>query len=144
MAIPDHNDRPVLEGAEQVDELEVGLAIKSVAEGSLAEALALMPGDRIESIDDKGVSYRVKPSGKQVYQTRRLDGEAFVRAFAQHILPPKFQKVRYYGFMSPNSKLKLATARWLAWLWRMAFGWRSQVQFGRGCRSPLSLFLPAA
>ncbi len=76
--------------------------------------------NRIDSVDDKGVSYRVKPSGKQVYQTRRLDGEAFGRAFAQHILPPGLQKVRYYGFMSPNCKLQLAKVRWLVWLWR---GW---------------------
>ena len=49
-----------------------------------------------------------------------LSGEPFVRSFAQHILPRGFQKVRYYGFMSPNSKLQLADARWLVWLWR---GW---------------------
>ncbi|MCA9164102.1 MAG: transposase [Planctomycetales bacterium] len=74
--------------------------------------------NRIESVDDKGVSYLVKPSGKQIYKTCRLDGEAFVRAFAQHILPPGLQKVRYYGFMSPNCKVQLANARWLVWLWR--------------------------
>tara|TARA_X000001316_G_C921449_1_gene35859 strand:- start:261 stop:1457 length:1197 start_codon:yes stop_codon:yes gene_type:complete len=76
--------------------------------------------NRIVSVDDQGVTYRVKPSGKRVYETRRLDGESFVRAFAQHILPPGFRKVRYYGFMSANCKLKLADARWLVWLWR---GW---------------------
>ena len=76
--------------------------------------------NRIVSMNDAGVTYQVKPSGKRVYQTRHLSGESFVRAFAQHILPPGFQKVRYYGFMSPNSKLQLATARWLVWLWK---GW---------------------
>jgi hypothetical protein len=76
--------------------------------------------NRIDSVDDKGVSYRIKPSGKQVYQTRRLDGEAFVRSFAQHILPPGMQKIHYYGFMSPNCKRQLANVRWLVWLWR---GW---------------------
>ncbi len=75
---------------------------------------------RITSVDDHGVSYTVKPSGKRVYEPRRLEGERFVRAFAQHILPPGLQKVRYYGFMSPNSKLQLAKIRWLVWLWR---GW---------------------
>ena len=79
-----------------------------------------MGDNRIVSVDDEGVTYLVKPSGKQVLQTRRLSGEAFVRAFAQHILPPRFQKVRYYGFMSANCKRQLGTARWLAWLWR---GW---------------------
>jgi hypothetical protein len=76
--------------------------------------------NRILSVDESGVTYRVKPSGKHVYKTRHLDGESFVRAFAQHILPPGFRKVRYYGFMSANCGLKLADARWLVWLWR---GW---------------------
>lgn len=76
--------------------------------------------NRIVSVDDAGVTYQVKPSGKRVFETRHLSGESFVRAFAQHILPPGFQKVRYYGFMSPNSKLQLANVRWLVWLWK---GW---------------------
>ena len=80
--------------------------------------------NRIDSVNDKVVSYRVKPSGKQVYEPRKLDGEDFVRAFAQHILPPGLQKVRYYGFMSPNCKLQLAAVRWLVWLWR---GWNFYV-----------------
>jgi len=76
--------------------------------------------NRILSVDEQGVSYRVKPSGKRAYKTRHLDGESFVRAFTQHILPPGFRKVRYYGFMSANCGMKLADARWLIWLWR---GW---------------------
>ncbi len=76
--------------------------------------------NRILSVHEQGVTYRVKPSGKRVHKTRRLDGESFVRAFAQHILPPGFHKLRYYGFMSPNCKLQLADVRWLVWLWR---GW---------------------
>lgn len=75
---------------------------------------------RIKSVDETGVTYQVKPSGKSSYKTRRLNGESFVRAFAQHILPPGFQKIRYYGFMSPNSKLQLANVRWLIWIW---LGW---------------------
>ena len=76
--------------------------------------------NRIVSVTDNEVVYRVKPSGKQRYETRRLSGEQFVRSFAQHILPPGFQKIRYYGFMSPNHKLQLEDVRWLIWLWH---GW---------------------
>ena len=76
--------------------------------------------NRIVAVDEQGVTYRVKPTGKQVYRTRSLEGESFVRAFAQHILPPGFQKVRHYGFLSPNCKLQLADVRWLVWLW---WGW---------------------
>ena len=76
--------------------------------------------NRIKHLDDSGVTYLVKPSGKSRYRTAHLDGESFVRAFAQHILPPGFQKVRYYGFLSANNKFALARVRWLVWLWR---GW---------------------
>jgi hypothetical protein len=80
--------------------------------------------NRILSVDEQGVTYHVKPSGRSVYKTRHLNGESFVRAFAQHILPPGFRKVRYYGFMSANCGRKLADARWLVWLWR---GWTYYV-----------------
>lgn len=75
---------------------------------------------RIQSVDKDGVSYQVKPSGKQQWVPRRATGEQFVSSFANHILPSGFQKVRYYGFMSPNCKLQLADVRWLVWLWK---GW---------------------
>ena len=37
-----------------------------------------------------------------------------------NILPSGFQKIRYYGFMSPNCKLQLEDARWLVWLGSLA------------------------
>ena len=106
--------------------------------------------NRILSVTDNEVIYRVKPSGKQQYETRRLSGEAFVRAFAQHILPAGFQKVRYYGFMSPNNKLQLEDCRWLVWLWRGWTYWlgcgyfqpertRSQAPLCEGCGGELEL-----
>ena len=76
--------------------------------------------NRIESVDREGVTYRVKPSGKRCWVKRQVTGKQFVRSFCHHILPSGFQKVRYYGFMSPNCKLQLETVRWLVWLWR---GW---------------------
>lgn len=85
--------------------------------------------NRIVAVDESDVTYKVKPSAKQVYQTGRLDGESFVRSFAQHILPTGFQKVRYYGFMSPNCKLQLADVRWLVWLWRGWTYWLGSAMF---------------
>ena len=76
--------------------------------------------NRIVSVDSQVVKYTVKPSGCKKYKPRQLTGQQFVRSFCQHILPSGFQKVRYYGFMSPNSKLQLENVRWLAWLWK---GW---------------------
>lgn len=95
--------------------------------------------NRIVSIDDQGVTYRVKPSGKRDYKTRHLDGESFVGVFAQHILPPGFRKVRYYGFMSANCKLQLADARWLVWLWR---GWTYWLTSGMIRREPVKRQAP--
>jgi hypothetical protein len=76
--------------------------------------------NRIVSVDEQGVTYRVKPTGKQGHVARHLTGQQFVRSFSQHILPSGFQKVRHYGFMSSNCKLKLAQVRWLVWLYK---GW---------------------
>jgi hypothetical protein len=75
---------------------------------------------RIVNVDQHGVTYRVQPSGRRDWVVRHASGEQFVRGFCQHILPSGFQKVRYYGFMSPNCKLQLENVRWLVWLWR---GW---------------------
>ena len=36
-----------------------------------------------------------------------------IRRFLQHVLPSGFQKVRHYGFFSPQSKLSLELVRWL-------------------------------
>lgn len=91
--------------------------------------------NRIVAVDQSGVTYRVKPSGEKHYQTRWLPGETFVACFAQHILPAGFRKLRYYGFLSSNSKLQLADARWLAWMWR---GWTYWVG-GAGLRGTTRL-----
>jgi hypothetical protein len=76
--------------------------------------------NRIEQVDEEGVAYRVKPSGKNYWVKRQASGQQFVASFVQHILPSGFQKVRYYGWMSPNCKLQLESIRWLVWLY---LGW---------------------
>ena len=74
-----------------------------------------------------------KSSGTKTWVTLKLSGEQFVRSFVQHVLPRGFQKVRYYGFMSPNCKLQLADARWLVWLWR---GWAYWIGSQASARTP--------
>ena len=80
---------------------------------------------------------RVKPSGKQQCETRQLSGEAFVGSFAQHILPSKLQKIRYYGFMSPNSRLQLEDVRWLVWLWKGWTYWLGSAMFQPVIKKPI-------
>lgn len=75
---------------------------------------------RIVACDDTSVTYRYTPSGRRRSKTRRVPGNEFVRGFVQHTLPRGFQKVRYYGWMSPNSRLRLDEVKWLAWLF---LGW---------------------
>ncbi len=42
-----------------------------------------------------------------------LDAFEFIRRFLQHVLPAGFQKVRHYGFLSPNGGLSIDAVRWL-------------------------------
>ncbi|MEM7783028.1 MAG: transposase, partial [Planctomycetota bacterium] len=80
---------------------------------------------RIESVDDSGVTYRFTPSGKEQSVARTVDGNEFVRGFLQHTLPPRFQRIRYYGWQSPNCKLKFQYVQMLVWFY---LGWCWQMK----------------
>jgi len=75
---------------------------------------------RIKSVDATSVTYQYKPKKSLTLLTREVPGEEFVKSFAQHILPTRFRKVRYYGWMASNSKTKLEELRILVW---MMLGW---------------------
>ena len=92
--------------------------------------------NRIASIDDRHVTYKVTPSGSKQTVTRAVPGERFVGGFLRHVLPRGFQKIRYYGWMSPNSRIDLDEVRWLACL---ALG----LMFVLAIRRPESDALPA-
>lgn len=93
--------------------------------------------NRIVSIDNEGVDYRVKPSGKRHYEPRHATGEQFVRSFAQHILPSGFQKIRHYGFMSSNCKVQLENVRWLVWLSKGWTYWLGSAMFQAKVTKPM-------
>lgn len=50
-------------------------------------------------------------SGK--WQLRKLPPLTFIHRFLQHVLPKGFQKVRYYGLLSPKKKPLRAVARYI-------------------------------
>jgi hypothetical protein len=75
---------------------------------------------RITRVDATSVTYKYQPSRSKRLKTRSVAGQDFVGGFAQHLLPKGFQKVRHYGWMSSNSKIRLEEVRILAWL---ALGW---------------------
>lgn len=92
---------------------------------------------RIVACDQQTVTFEYTPSGTKETKTRPVLGGEFVRGFVQHVLPSGFQKVRYYGWMSPNSRTSLEEIRWLVWLF---LGWTFWLGSGY---APQALIKPA-
>jgi hypothetical protein len=61
---------------------------------------------RIKSLDGDRVTFQLK-NGQQ----RTLTAEEFIRRLLQHVLPKGFQKVRYYGLLSPTCRARLQDAK---------------------------------
>lgn len=68
---------------------------------------------RIVSCDDGRVTFTYRRSGSNRHRTMTVDALEFIRRFLQHVLPRGFQKVRHYGFLSPNSGMSIEAVRWL-------------------------------
>jgi hypothetical protein len=66
---------------------------------------------RIVSCEAGRVRFRWKKSGSRRWRTMELDVLEFIRRFLQHVLPPRLQKVRHYGFLSPHSIVTLEQVR---------------------------------
>ena len=73
---------------------------------------------RIVSCDNGQVTYSFRKSGSNRWRKMTVDGSEFVRRFLQHVLPTGLQKVRHYGFLSPNSRVSLDLVRWLITLYQ--------------------------
>ncbi|KAA1262612.1 putative transposase [Rubripirellula obstinata] len=84
--------------------------------------------NRIVSVDEKTVTFRYTPSKSRQSKTRSVTGHEFVRGFAQHVLPSRLQKIRYYGWMSPNSRIGPEEVRWLV---AIALGWAFTLMLAR-------------
>ena len=68
---------------------------------------------RIVSCDDGQVTFAYRRSGSNHYRKMTVGAFEFIRRFLQHVLPRRFQKVRHYGFLSPNSRHSIEAVRWL-------------------------------
>jgi hypothetical protein len=68
---------------------------------------------RMVSFDDESVVFSYRKSGSKRWRKMRLEPHEFIRRFLQHVLPSGFQKVRHYGFLSPNSRTCIDAVRWL-------------------------------
>jgi hypothetical protein len=71
---------------------------------------------RIVSCDNGRVTFSYRKSGTSHWRKMTLGSLEFIRRFLQHVLPTGFQKVRHYGFLSPNGPLSLEAVRWLVTL----------------------------
>lgn len=72
---------------------------------------------RIVSCENGRVTFLYKPSGTKAWKRMTLDALEFIRRFLQHVLPAGFQKVRHYGFLSPQSRIGIEAVRWLVTLY---------------------------
>jgi hypothetical protein len=84
--------------------------------------------NRIVACNEASVTFRYTPSGAKRSKIRSVSGTEFVRGFLQHTLPRGFQKIRYYGWMSPNHRLRFDELKWLVWLF---LGWTFRLASGQ-------------
>ncbi len=66
---------------------------------------------RIVKVENNKVFFRYRKRNSNRLRTMELDAMEFIRRFLQHVLPTGFMKVRYYGFLSPTSKVTLNEVR---------------------------------
>jgi hypothetical protein len=63
---------------------------------------------RLKSISDGKVAFSFKDyAHSSVQKIMVLEANEFLRRFCLHILPPKFVKIRHYGFLASRVKMKL-------------------------------------
>jgi hypothetical protein len=88
---------------------------------------------RIIDIDDKEVRFMYKDYKDEAKKkVMTLSGKEFVRRFCLHILPPRFRKVRQYGFTSNAAKAKSINKA------RLALGQRIVILLNRKERKELA------
>jgi Putative transposase/Transposase zinc-binding domain len=68
---------------------------------------------RIVSCEDDRVVFTYRRVGSNRPRRMTLHAMEFIRRFLQHVIPAGFQKVRHYGFLSPNNSIAIEAVRWL-------------------------------
>src|SRR6266508_3889804 len=69
--------------------------------------------NRLRSLQQGTVTFSYKESATDQLKHCTLTAEEFIRRFLQHVLPPRFIKIRYYGLLSPAHRQLLLKARHL-------------------------------
>jgi hypothetical protein len=67
---------------------------------------------RITDYDGESVTFRYKDRADgNVTKHRTVSGPDFARLFLQHVLPPRFVRIRHYGILAPRRRVDLARCR---------------------------------
>ena len=64
---------------------------------------------RLVSLDNKGVTLKWKDyrlDGPERYKQMTLDTHEFIRRFLMHVLPQGFHRIRYYGFLTCQTRAR--------------------------------------
>ena len=72
-----------------------------------------LSNNRLRQLHDGQVTFAYKESATEQLQHCTVTAQEFIRRFLQHVLPPRFIKVRYYGLLSPTNRHLLQQARQL-------------------------------
>jgi len=69
--------------------------------------------NRLLKLEHGNVTFSYKESATDQLKSAKVTAAEFIRRFLQHVLPPRFIKVRYYGLLSPKYRQLLQRARQL-------------------------------
>jgi len=70
-----------------------------------------LSNNRILKLENGMVTFKYQDSATKQIKTSELTSQEFIRRFLQHVLPPRFVKVRYFGLLSPAYRQLLHRAR---------------------------------
>ncbi len=70
-----------------------------------------LSNNRLRKLEDGRVTFSYKESATDQVKHCTVSAQEFIRRFLQHVLPPRFIKVRYFGLLSPANRPLLALAR---------------------------------
>ncbi|MCG3158170.1 MAG: hypothetical protein DKINENOH_04811 [bacterium] len=62
---------------------------------------------RLLRLENGNVTFQFRDGETKRFRTKTVAAEEFIRRFLQHVLPHRFIKVRYYGFLSSSHRKRL-------------------------------------
>jgi hypothetical protein len=72
-----------------------------------------LSNNRLRKLENGQVTFSYKESATDQLKRCTVSAQEFIRRFLQHVLPPRFIKIRYYGLLSPAHRHLLQKARHL-------------------------------